>query len=250
MAVLADRETSATFCGLDPRSLLLAAIGAAFAFSFVQQLSVAFACLGLGVCLVFMNRLSWSFMLRRLVVANLFIVFLWLTVPFSVSGNSLVNLGPLSISQEGIALASLVTVKCNAILLVFIAFTSNLSLPVVGSALEGMRTPARLVFLFLFTCRYIYVIGAEWQKLQTAASLRGFVALTNWHTYATIANMLGLTIVNSIDRSRRVYEAMLLRGFSGNFLTMADLSARPRDGVFIFLFFFTLASLLILDNLI
>lgn len=42
-------------------------------------------------------------------------------------------------------------------------------------------------------------------------------AKTNMHTYRTFGNMLGMVFVHSFDRSVRVYEAMILRGFSGRF---------------------------------
>ena len=216
-------------------------------FSLVQSIVVAYACLVLALILVVLGKPSLFFLLKHLVVANFFIFFLWATVPFAVPGESLTTFGPLSVSQEGITLALSVTIKCNSILLCFLALITDLSLPLIGYSLERLRIPRKLVFLFLFTCRYIHVIGEEWQKLQTAAKLRGFIPRTSLHTYETIGHMFGLTIINSIDRSQRVYEAMLLRGFDGEFHTVADLNAERSGIFFAVLFFSALVCLLIAD---
>ena len=236
-----------SFCDLDPRTLLLAATGAAVCFSLVQSIALAYACLVLALILVVVGKPSLVLLLKRLVVANFFIFFLWATVPFAVPGESLTTFGPLSVSQEGITLALSVTIKCNSILLCFLALITDLSLPLIGYSLERLRVPGKLVFLFLFTCRYIHVIGEEWQKLQTAAKLRGFIPRTSWHTYETIGNMFGLTIINSIDRSQRIYEAMLLRGFNGAFHTVAELKAERSGIFFAVLFFSALVCLLTAD---
>ena len=235
------------FFALDPRTLLLAAAGAAVCFSLIQSFSLACIALALALILVVFGKQPLISLLKQLAVANFFILFLWATVPFTVPGEPLLSLGPLSASREGVALALSVTVKCNAILLCFFALITDLSLPLIGYSLKRLRVPIKLVFLFLFTCRYIHVIREEWQKLQASAKLRGFAPRTSLHTYETIGNMLGLTVINSIDRSKRIYEAMLLRGFHGAFHTVADLNAARRDVFFGTVFFSVLMCLLTAD---
>ncbi len=241
------RSTRSPLRNLDPRTLVLAAAGAAVCFSLLHSLAVACAGLFVSLALVLVVRPSPGPLLRRLALANVFILFIWATVPISVAGESLARFGPLSLSREGVELALAVTVKCNAILLCFLALVADLKPPLIGYALERLHVPAKLVFLFLFTCRYIHVIGEEWRKLQCAARLRGFVPRTSLHTYRTIGNMLGLTLVNSIDRSQRIYEAMLLRGFQGTFHTVTDLKAASADRTFGALFSLSLAGLLAAD---
>lgn len=55
---------------------------------------------------------------------------------------------------------------------------------------------------------------------------------TNLHTYRTLASLLGLLLVRSYERSLRVREAMLLRGFEGRFRSVAVFRARPVDALF------------------
>lgn len=240
-------SSPSSFYSLDPRTLILAATGAAVCFSLIQNITLALVGLILALLLVVVGKPPLIPLLKRLAVANFFILFLWATVPITVPGESIASLGPLSISREGIALSMAVSVKCNAILLCFLVLIADLSIPLIGYSLERLRVPAKLVFLFLFTCRYIHVIGEEWQKLQTSAKLRGFAPRTSLHTYRTIGNMFGLTIINSIDRSRNIYEAMLLRGFKGTFHTVTELKAERRDIFFAILFFSILVCILAVD---
>lgn len=235
------------FRGMDPRALLLAAAGAAFCFSFLGHFLPS--CLGLFLALVLavLGRLPALPLLRHLAVANVFVLFIWLTVPATMPGDSVAAIGPLSWSREGVRLALSVTVKCNAILLAFLALVDGIGLARIGCALERLRVPAKLVFLFLFTCRYIHVIGEEWQRLRTAAELRCFVPRNSLHTYRTVGAMVGLSFVNAMDRSRRVYEAMLLRGFAGKFHTVAEMRSTRADVLFCALFFVALACLIGLD---
>ena len=235
------------FLNRDPRALVLAAAGAAVCFSLIHSIILSCTCLAVALALAVIDRQPFLPLLKRLAIANLFIVFIWLTVPLTMPGESVVSIGPLGFSREGFALALSVTLKCNAILLCFLIFVADLSLPLIGCALERLRLPSKLVFLFLFTCRYIHVIGEEWQRLQTAASLRGFLPRTSLHTYRTIGNMMGLTVINSIDRSRSIYEAMLLRGFNGVFHTVTELKATRGDMLFSVFFALLLCGLLSAD---
>ncbi|MDR0361454.1 MAG: cobalt ECF transporter T component CbiQ [Planctomycetota bacterium] len=232
----------------DPRTLLVAATCAAFCFSFMRNLIPSCLCLAFALLLAAVSGLHARSLIKRLAVANVFILFIWLTVPLTMPGESLATFGPLTWSRVGIRLAALVTLKCNAILLAVFSLVAGIGLSRIGCALEQLHVPAKLVFLFLFTCRYIHVIGEEWQRLQTAAKLRGFVPRNSFHTYKTIADMLGLTFINAVDRSRRIYEAMLLRGFNGTFNTVAELRRTSADVWFLLLFFAAVGSILFLDR--
>ena len=231
----------------DPRALLLVAGGAAFCLSCLQSLVVSGTGLALAAIFACVCGPDWRSLLKRLLLANLFVLFIWLTVPWTMPGTDILIIGPVHFSREGLLLAMGVTLKCNAILLIFLTLTADMGLLQMGCALQKLHMPVKLVFLLLFTYRYIHVIAEEWKKLQTAAALRGFVMQTSFHTYKTIGNMLGLTVINSITRSHRIYEAMLLRGFSGDFYLATELKARRRDIIFVSSCFFVLACLLCAD---
>lgn len=230
---------------LDPRVRLLAALAGAVCLAVLQGLGAALAGLGTAALLLILSRPTPGPLFRRLFAVNVFVLFLWLTVPLSMSGPPVATFGPLSISRPGVQLALLVTLKSNAILLLFLALVASMDSPAIGHALERLRFPPKLVFLFLFAYRYVHVIAAEHERLITAARLRGFTPRTNLHTYKTLASILGMVLVKSYDRSVRVYEAMRLRGFQGRFQSVARFSVTAVDAVFltVLLFGFLLLTL-------
>jgi cobalt/nickel transport system permease protein len=218
---------------LDPRAKLIAVTAFSLATAISASLPGPLLGLCLAVVLTALARLDAKALIKRVLAVNLFILFLWLVLPFTVPGESFFSLGFLSASREGVALALLVTVKSNAILLAFIALTATSDAPAIGQALRRLRVPDKLSFLFLFTYRYIHVIAREYELLATTAKLRGFVPRTSMHTYRTYANLLAMTLIKSFDQSRRVYEAMLLRGFHGKFYSLREFRMTPRDAVFL-----------------
>ena len=188
---------------------------------------------GMAALLLALSRPPMRPVLRRLAVVNVFIAFLWLTVPLTSGGDVIAAWGPLEGQPRGGAAdPASVTIKSNAIVMTFLALVATMDSPTIGYALERLRFPSKLVFLFLFTYRYLHVIADEWHKLHGAARLRGFAPKTNMHTYRTFGNMLGMVFVHSFDRSVRVYEAMILRGFSGRFQSVTAFRATSRDAVF------------------
>lgn len=218
---------------LDPRFRLAAAALGAVCLAVVRRPETAALGLALTALLLALSRPPVGALLRRVLVVNLFIAFLWLTVPATLPGDPVAAWGPLSLSRQGVALATLVTLKSNAILFLFLALVASMPSPTIGHALERLRCPSKLVFLFLFTYRYIHVIADEHRRLNTAARLRGFVPRTSLRTYRTVGQILGMVLARSYDRSTRVYEAMSLRGFEGRFQSVAGFRAAWPDGLFL-----------------
>lgn len=233
---------------LDPRFRLAAAILGAVCLAVVRRPESAAWGLALAAGLLTLGRPPLGPLVRRVLTVNVFIAFLWLTVPVTMPGDFLTTWGPLSVSRQGVALATLVTLKSNAILLLFLTLVASMDSPTIGHALEKLRFPPQLVFLFLFTYRYIHVIADEHRRLNTAARLRGFTPRTNMHTYRTVGQILGMVLARSYDRSMRVYEAMTLRGFDGRFRSVAGFRATAQDCLFLAAMGVGLAGLTVLDR--
>ena len=172
---------------------------------------------------------------RRLAVVNVFVLLLWCTTPWTTPGSPVFTLGPVSVTDAGLHLALLVTLKANALACICMALLATLRIPELTQALRFFRCPDKMVLLLLLAMRNIHVLAEEWQRLRTAARLRGFAPRCSLHTYKTLAALLGLLLLRSLDRAARVREAMLLRGFQGRFPCPASSAAgalRPSDVVF------------------
>jgi len=204
----------------DPKVKVIVAV----AFITVVAISNSFVVVTMALTLAFvlmtLSRLEARPVMKRLLAANTFTLFIWLTLPLTYGGEELTNLGPLSLSTDGIRLATLITLKTNCIVLSLIALLGTSRIASLGHALEGLHFSKRLCFLLLFSYRYIFVIYQEYQKLNRAAGLRCFVPTTNIHTYRTYGYLFGMTLVRSWNRATRVHHAMLLRGFNGQLIPL------------------------------
>lgn len=189
--------------------------------------------LTLACTLTLLSRLEAGAVLKRLLAANTFTLFLWLTLPFTYGGNNLSELGPLLISGDGIRLAGLITLKTNTVVLALLSLLATSRVAGLGHALEGLHVPRRLCFLLLFSYRYIFVIYQEYKKLVRAAQMRCFVPATNIHTYRTYGYLFGMTLVRSWNRAIRVHQAMLLRGFNGRLIPLSQQTIGKNDITFL-----------------
>jgi cobalt/nickel transport system permease protein len=107
--------------------------------------------------------------------------------------------------------------------------------------------PNKIVQLFFFCGRYLHLFMNETQRLRTAMKIRGFQPRTDFHTYKSYAYLVGMLLVRSVDRSERIYRAMLCRGFTGEFPTFVDFRFRRSDGVFTLCFTCFLLCLIVME---
>lgn len=169
--------------------------------------------------------------LRRLLVINSFNLLLWLLLPLTYGGGAVIRLVGLDLSRAGLLLAALITVKANAVVLIFISLLATSSVASLGHGLQRLRLSPRLCLLLLFSYRHLFLIHEEFQRLHRTAELRCFRPRTNIHTYRTYGHLLGMVIVRSWNRAARVQQAMLLRGFDGVFRSLDDAAMRRSDAL-------------------
>jgi cobalt/nickel transport system permease protein len=217
---------------LDPRIRVLAATALSVVVALSNQTTTLAIALAAGLILIALARLPMMAVAGRLSVVTGFLLLLWLVLPFTVGGAPLVNLGPLTISREGVAYAGRITLKSIAILSLFLATVTTMSVATLGHTLARLRLPDKLIVLLLLTYRYVFVLEQEYQRLKRAADIRGFRPGSNLHSYRTYAYLVGMLLVRASARARRVYLAMCCRGFRGRFYTLADLSPAPHNLLF------------------
>ena len=154
---------------LDPRVKIVAAL----VFSLIVALNNSVTMSAVAFCfplaLIAVARISIKKLLMRLAAVNVFIGLLWVCLPFTVPGEILYSLGPLSISREGIIAAFSLTLKSNAIILAMIALLGTSRVFTLVHALSHLGVPHKLIHLFFFCFRYIQVIHEEYHRLANAA---------------------------------------------------------------------------------
>ncbi len=217
---------------LDPRVKIAVSGILILIVAFSYNFKVIYFVLLYALVVLLIARLPFLLVMKRLSPPIIFIFLLWLFLPFSVEGERLFSLGPLTFTKEGVVYTYILTVKTLTILLLLVSFVSTSSMIALFHALAHFKVPKKLVFLIFFTYRYIHVVWHEYQRMKNAMLIRCFIPRTNLHTYKTIAYMLGMLIVRSYDRSERVYKAMLCRGFNGTFYMLDHFKIARLDIIF------------------
>jgi len=202
---------------MDPRVKIL---GLVF-FAFVTAVSNSFAALLLALSAslfaLVSAKLSGRQVLIRLGAVNAFILFLWVFLPFSTPGEVIARWGSLAVQREGVILSLAITMKANAIASATLVLLGTSGIFDLVHALAHLKVPQRLVWLFFFSYRYVTVIHGEYSRLRTGMRVLCFRLRVGSNGLRSMANLVGMLFVRSCDRSERIYQAMLLRGFSGTF---------------------------------
>ena len=231
---------------IDPRIKIVVAFCLIGIIAVTDNFTVVALALAVTLVLLTVARLPVTLVAKRLVAANSFIFFLWLTLPLTYGGEPVYQTTLFSISHEGIILSALITLKTNTIVLTIIALLATSTIASLGHALEGLHLPGRLCFLLLFSYRYIFVIHQEYLRLSRAAKMRCFQPATNIHTYKTVAYLFGMTLVKSYNRGARIHQAMLLRGFNGHLIPLTSHRMNRIDIAFLFMGLMASAALVFL----
>ena len=218
---------------MDPRVRLVCAVILTLPVALLTVPKPAWLAFVAGLLLVKMAELNLALVLKRLLVVNLFIGFLWFFLPFSLPGDSIWSLGPFQATTQGVDLALLITVKSNAIVLSLMALLGTISIQNLGPAMQQLGIPNKLCHILLFTYRYIFVIHKEYTTMRQAMRARGFKPRTDTHTYQSYAWLVGMLLVKSWDRAERVQGAMRCRGFHGRFYSLTTFATRSTDYLFL-----------------
>lgn len=219
--------------GLDPLIRIVSALIISLGAALCNSLWIAAAYLGVALMVIAMAGLTRGIVLKRLKPLFWFLVMIWIFLPLTFAGQEVWRMGVLSISREGIVVSAMITLKSTAILMVFTGLLATLPMAALGSGLHRLHVPDKLIFLFLMSYRYIFVIEDEYRRLLRAARFRGFVPRTSIHSYKTFAYLAGMLFVRASFRARRVYNAMLCRGFNGRFHSLDRIPVNGLNSAFL-----------------
>lgn len=164
---------------------------------------------------------------KKLLWLNLFVFVVVLTMLF----------------QNEYSLAILITLRSNLILLFMLLLFCDKDEFAIAMAIQNLYLPKRLVTLFFFTTKSIFLIKRELELLQKTLLVRGFSPKTDRFTYESIAGVVALLYIKACECSMTLQKAMLVRGFKGEIYTL-----RPNIGLNrydVLLFALTIISLFV-----
>ena len=217
---------------LDPRIRVLSACVYSIVVALSRNFQVLTAAILVSIFLVIVAQLSVREIFKRVVLVNIFILFLWIALPLTFQGPNVIKLGPLNLYSAGIIMSAQITLKSNAILLALIALATTMNFGTLGYALNRLHVPDKIVHLLLMTYRYVFLIEEEYHRLIRTARMRGFRPVTNMHTYKTYASIIGMLLVRAAIRAEQVYKAMVCRGFKRKFYCLHVFSTGRNEWLF------------------
>jgi cobalt/nickel transport system permease protein len=190
---------------------------------------VLLVALALGVAVA--SQLGVGFVQRRAAVALPFALAA-VTVVFSTPGRPLLAwqvLGQeVALTDAGLMRFASILLKSWVSVQVAVVLTTSTPFPILLQAMRSLGIPKVLVATAGFAYRYIFVIGDEALRMMGARAARSGVTSSSndgardgrrggsvlWRARVT-GGMAGSLFLRSIERSERIYDAMLARGYDG-----------------------------------
>lgn len=166
--------------------------------AFRQQIIPADAVFAAGVMLLRINFLPEYFF--RILKLNLMILFICATV---------------YLFGDDARHALLIFLRYNLIVCATAAMFCGMNSTDFYYGFYTLRLPHKFTVLLFFAVKYIEIIGNEYEKMRNSLKVRNFRPKTDAFTYRTLAYLLGMLLVRSMDRAQALTQAMKMRGFSG-----------------------------------
>ena len=176
-------------------------------------------------------RLGPGLVWKRARVVLPLVVFVAVFIPF-VRGGERIDLGPLSLSEDGLTTFASVASKAAIGTVSAVLLGATTSFPDVLHGLERMRAPRLLVLIAAFMYRYLFVIADEMRRTRAALASRGYRPRTALGA-ASLGRMTTSLFLRSYARGERVYLAMLARGYQGRMPALEPLRLARGDVVFV-----------------
>ena len=161
------------------------------------------------------------------------------TVLFSIPGEAIaqVQIGPLLlvITDAGLLRFASILVRSWLSVQMAVLLVATTQFPDLLHALRHLYVPGVLVSIISFMYRYLFVLADEAMRLLRAREARSAAAdgqtsggSLPWRARVA-GNMAGQLFLRSYERSDRIYNAMLARGYNGTLLTLNPHSMQNKD---------------------
>ncbi len=184
------------------------------------------------------SQLGIFYTLRRSLIALPFAL-IAVTVLFSIPGEPVYSfrLFTWNITMTDSGLLRFISILIRSWLSVQMAIllVAATRFPDLIHALEHLRVPAILTTIIAFLYRYLFVLTDEVFRLMRARESRSAAAAGRrsgggvaWRARVA-GHMAGQLFLRSYERSDRIYNAMVARGYSGHLYTLNPHEMKSRD---------------------
>ncbi len=174
------------------------------------------------------GNLPMGFLAKKLLAVAPFAVLVGVFNPI-LDREVVAHIGGLGISGGWVSYASILArFALTTITALILIATTSMSGVCLG--LRRLGAPDVFAAQLMFLYRYIFVLGEETMRVARARDLRSFGRSgTGLRVYG---NILGHLLLRTYERARRIYLAMLCRGFDGEIRLGRQLRFGARDAAF------------------
>lgn len=174
--------------------------------------------------IIFSSRLKFSNLAKRTLISLPFIL---AVIPLIFTGNAPYEVissfgGEISISVEGLQKFLSITIKSILSIQAAILLVSTSRPTEIFTAFERLHVPSLFISIINLAYHYLFVIRDEvlrMMRARTSRSSSGLIKKSSggslWWRAKVTGGMAGSILIRSIERSDRVYAAMLSRGYNG-----------------------------------
>lgn len=188
-----------------------------------------------------LSDLGLGYTFRRSFIALPF-AFVAVTVLFSVPGNSIYQfhfmMSDFAITDAGLLRFVSIVIRSWLSVQMAILLVAATRFPDLIHAFEHLRVPAILTTIIAFLYRYLFVLTDEVMRLLRARQSRSAARAGQrsgggvlWRARVS-GNMAGQLFLRSYERSDRIYNAMLARGYAGQLRTLNAHELHGRDWMY------------------
>ena len=232
-------DTNSFIHRLDPRVKVVVTV----AFILSNALLPDGAWLGFGLSFLLLlianvlSGLGITFTFKRSFIALPFAL-VAITVLFSIPGNPIAAfhfIWDVTITDAGLLRFVSIVIRSWLSVQMAILLVGTTRFPAIVHALEHLRVPSILTTIIAFLYRYLFVLADEVFRLLRARESRS-AAVAGSRSGGSVAwragvagNMAGQLFLRSYERSDRVYNAMLARGYTGHLMTIHPYELRRVD---------------------
>lgn len=237
---------------IDPSYKIVGLILFIFLSSIVRNI---FLLLGAAIFIIILNIFHGkgsAFVIKRFILSLPFgiilIVFLPFTTPGSIIAYNIFGIHWMVITHEGTVLFCRILFKFLISIYTLLLLSSTTPVDMMLSGFGKLKVPSIFITLIDFILRYFSLFKNEIDTMITARKARAFNEKRGLKSAAEIANIVGNALIRAFDRSLRVYNSMLSRGYDGEFRYRQEKKIGAKDYVFMTCFIILGLALVISDR--
>jgi len=168
--------------------------------------------------LVFTSHVPLTYILKRSVLIVPFAVAVSLFIPFVTPGRTITTISPfgmtITVTAEGVVRFAALNAKAFVSFIMTFLLVATTRFGDLMWAAAKLGVPAKLVMVISFMYRYLFILLDKAAHMKLARDMRS-AKKKNTALVAASGNIIGALFVRSFAHATALYDAMLLRGYSG-----------------------------------